>query len=445
MQQNQTLAPTIYAPATAQGKAGIAAIRISGPDAQSVFAACVPDGAPAPRQADLRQLRHPTTGIVIDRALILFFPAPHSFTGEDVVELHIHGGRAVMNGVLDLLSTLPHFRLAEPGEFSRRAFENGKLDLTEAEAIADLVNAETEGQRRQALRQLEGELGRLYDEWRQRLTATLAYMEAAIDFADEDLPSDIAERKLADIAALAEAIARHLDDGHRGERLREGFSIAILGAPNAGKSSLLNALAKRDAAIVSATAGTTRDVIEVHLDLGGYPVTIADTAGLRDSSDAIENEGIRRACARAERADLKLLVFDGGVWPQRDAATDRLIDANALIIVNKSDLMAAPQLSETVIALSAKTGQGMDALLQALIANIAARFREDVAPPLTRQRHRAALEECLDHLRRALAAAAPELRAEDIRLASRSLGRITGRVDVEDLLDIIFRDFCIGK
>jgi tRNA modification GTPase len=437
---------TIYAPASAQGRAGVAVIRVSGPDAQRVFALCRPGDIPAPRHATLRHILQPNTGETIDHALLLFFPAPHSFTGEDVVELHIHGGRAVMHGVLQCLQTLPGYRLAEAGEFSRRAFENGKLDLTEAEAIADLVDAETDAQRRQALRQMQGALGRLYEDWRARLTAALAYLEASIDFADEDLPADMVTRKKADIAKLADSIAGHLDDGHRGERVRDGFAIAIVGAPNAGKSSLLNHLARRDAAIVSSIAGTTRDVIEVQLDLGGYPVTIADTAGLRDSVDAIESEGIRRAKAKAEQADLKLLVFDGAAWPARDPATLALGDAKAITVINKSDLLDDKRSGDANgFFVSAKTGAGIDVLLAALVTRLDAHASADTAPPLTRQRHRAALEECLDHLRRAIAAPQLELCAEDLRLATRALGRITGRVDVEDLLNVIFRDFCIGK
>ncbi len=464
---------TIFAPASAAGKAGVAVFRISGKEARRVITdLCIPHALPAPRFAALRDIKHPKSGEVIDRALVLFFPAPHSFTGEDVVEFHTHGGRAITNAVIDALSALPHFRLAEAGEFTRRAFENGKMDLTEAEAIADLIHAETEAQRKQALRQLDGALGRIYEDWRARLSRSLAYMEAAIDFSDEELPPDMLEKQSAVLCALREEIAAHLNDNHRGERLREGFSIAILGAPNAGKSSLLNALARREAAIVSPTAGTTRDVIEVHLDIAGYAVTLADTAGLRDSSDAIENEGIRRAHVHAQRADLKLLVFDGTLEP--DAETLALIDADALIIVNKADKIQNPPSHATAgiplplreglgaglvglvshskfgscvlpVLISAHTGEGIDTLLQKLAQEIDRRFTDKGTPPLTRARHRSALEECVAHIDRALQAPMADLRAEDVRLAMRSLGRITGRVDVEDLLDIIFRDFCIGK
>jgi tRNA modification GTPase len=444
---------TIFAPASATGRAGVAVFRISGKEAaRAVTHLCAPADLPAPRTAVLRDIKNPLTGEIIDHALILFFQSPNSFTGEDVVEFHTHGGRAVTNAVIGALQSLPGFRLAEPGEFTRRAFENGKMDLTEAEAIADLVHAETEAQRKQALRQMEGTLGKLYEGWRERLTHILAWTEAAIDyFADEELPPDLIEKQTAALSALRFEIARHLDDNHRGERLREGFSIVLLGAPNAGKSSLLNALARRDAAIVSPIAGTTRDVIEVHLDINGYPVIVADTAGLRVLSPEslakggeIEIEGIRRARARAAEADLKIVVFDGAFWPITDDATQSLIDADTLVVVNKSDLIAANAKSGPLF-LSALTGAGIDALVQKIGEEIARRFADAGTPPLTRARHRAALETCAEHLDRALGAQQTDLRAEDVRLAMRSLGRITGRVDVEDLLDIIFRDFCIGK
>jgi tRNA modification GTPase len=450
--ENQSLFPqTIFAPATGAGRAGLAVLRISGPAArEALLRLCPGRPLPAPRRAALRALHHPKTGETLDRALIIWFPAPHSFTGEDVAELHIHGGRAVLQGVLEALGALPDFRLAEPGEFTRRAFENGRMDLTEAEAVADLVHAETEAQRRQALRQMEGALGNLYGGWRARLARSLAYMEAAIDFADEDLPPDVAERQVGDLQKLQSEIADHLNDNHRGERLREGFSIAILGPPNAGKSSLLNMLARRDAAIVSSTAGTTRDVIEVHLDLGGYPVLLADTAGLRGSADAIENEGVRRALARAEQADLKLIVFDGAIWPDTDEATFHLIDDNSMIVVNKSDQVKnrwfiVQGIGEPLF-ISALTGEGLPELLAQLTEEIKTRLSAiSDAPSLTRARHREALGECRNHIARALKATQGELRAEDMRLALRALGRITGHVGVEDLLDIIFRDFCIGK
>ncbi|MGE3624269.1 MAG: tRNA uridine-5-carboxymethylaminomethyl(34) synthesis GTPase MnmE [Bdellovibrionales bacterium] len=435
---------TIFALASAPGRAGVSVLRISGRAAARAFGLCAPHTVPPPRLAQLRALRRPGDGGLIDKALVLWFPAPHSFTGEDVAEFHLHGSRAVLQAVTECLGALPGFRIAEPGEFTRRAFMNGKLDLTEVEALADLIDAETEAQRRQAIRQLDGELGRLYESWRGRLARVLAHLEAAIDFADEDLPPDMESRQANDIVALAAEIAAHLDDRQCGERLREGFSVAILGPPNAGKSSLLNALARRDAAIVSSDAGTTRDVIEVHMDLAGYPVILADTAGLRDSADAVENEGMRRALARAANADLKLLVYDGALWPELDGPTKMLADAQALAVVNKADLCPAAGTGGELF-ISAITGAGIPVLLDRIAARIAERFLTPTAPPLTRARHRAALEESLGHLGAARDPKEAALRAEDIRLAMRALGRITGRVDVEDLLDIIFRDFCIGK
>lgn len=440
---------TIYAPATAAGRAGVAVFRISGAAAKHALE-CLAGGIPPARQAVLRRLRDAKTGETIDRVLVIWFPGPHSFTGEDVVEFHTHGGRAVHEAVMRALAALPGYRLAEAGEFTRRAFENRRMDLTQAESVADLVHAETEAQRKQALRQMDGALGALYNGWRDRLAKILAYMEASIDFADEDLPADIADQQMGVLRQVRDDMVRHLDDRHRGERLRSGFSIAILGPPNAGKSSLLNALARRDVAIVSSIAGTTRDVIEVNLDLGGYPVQMADTAGLRESADAIESEGVRRALRRAEQADIKLIVFDGTRWPNADDATRELIDDDCVVVVNKADLVAARwfmvQGVGEALFVSAQSGEGLPELLARLSSEIEKRFGlASGAPSLTRARHRQALEECRAHIDRALAARAAELRAEDVRLAVRALGRITGQVGVEDLLDIIFRDFCIGK
>ncbi len=315
--------PTIFALASAPGRAGIAVLRLSGAQAGALLTRLTQRPLPPPRQLTLRHLIRPTDGMLLDRSMVAWFPAPASFTGEDCAELHLHGGRAILQAVSAVLAAQPNTRLAEPGEFTRRAFLNGKLDLTAAEAVADLIHAETEAQLQQALRQHEGGLAQLYAGWATRLTTCLAHLEAAIDFADEELPADLATRQAATIATLATEITSHLQDERRGERLRDGFRIAILGAPNAGKSSLLNRLAQREAAIVSATAGTTRDVLEVHLDLGGYPVILADTAGLRETADAIEQEGIRRAWQQAEQADLKLLVLDGASTPWLDPATRR--------------------------------------------------------------------------------------------------------------------------
>lgn len=454
---------TIYAlgtpvPSRAQPGA-ISVIRLSGPRAAEALILLTERGAfergrsardpalPEPRRMTLRSLYDPTSGETIDRGLIVWFAAPNSETGETMAELHLHGGRAVVGGALGALARLGFCRMAEPGEFTRRAFENGKLDLTRAEAIADLVAAETDQQRRQALQQMDGALHRLYGNWRDAGLRTLAHLEAAIDFPDEDLPSGIADEVKAGISRLHAEIAAHLDD-RRGERLREGLHIAIIGPPNAGKSSLLNLLARRDAAIVSDTAGTTRDVIEVHLDLGGWPVVLADTAGLRDARDAIEQEGVRRARARAASADLRLLVLDAtSDW---QGERDRLVDSTDgwnstldIVVVNKID--RAPVDRVGVVTVSALSGDGLPELLNRIEHSAETLMHEGDAPPLTRARHREALVECQASLARALAAPEIALAAEDVRLAMRALGRITGTVRIDELLDIIFRDFCIGK
>jgi tRNA modification GTPase len=440
--------PTIFAPATAPGRGGVAIVRVSGPLAGTALKALTGRPLPAPRAASFVRLVVPDTGEFLDQGLVLWFPAPHSFTGEDVAEFHVHGGRAVIAGVVDALASLPGLRTAEPGEFSRRGFENGKFDLTAAEAIADLVDADTAAQRRQALRQMEGELGQLYDGWRRRLTRSLAHLEADIDFPDEDLPEGVASMVRPELDALAREIVSHLNDNRRGERLRDGIHIAFVGAPNAGKSSLLNVLARREAAIVSERAGTTRDVVEVHLDLGGFPVVLADTAGLREAADEIESEGIRRALDRAANADLKLAVFDATGLPELDAQTLTVVDDQTLVVLNKVD-RASGLVHEIggkqAIQVSARTGEGLPELLRLVTEAVQTRFEAPGVPALTRARHRGALEECAASLHRAMSADLPELAAEDVRLASRALGRITGRVDVEDLLDVIFRDFCIGK
>ncbi len=453
---------TIFALSTAAGVAGVAVFRISGPRADAAVKALA-GKLPVPRMARLMSLHDPGDGAEIDRALVLWFPSPGSFTGEDVAELHVHGGRSVVAGIVKALGGLEGLRPAEAGEFTRRAFDNDKLDLSEVEGLADLIAAETEAQRRQALRQMDGALSDLSESWKQRLVQILAHIEAVIDFPDEDLPESVADQLEADISGLASELAQYLDDAGIGERLRDGLSVAIVGAPNAGKSSLLNALAKRDAAIVSETAGTTRDVVEVHLDLGGYPMTLADTAGLRelgeDAQAAIEAEGIRRAHARAQAADLKLAVFDLKEWPELGAETLNLVDRSTIVVLNKSDIYRVPEMADLkvgrfaaaadIVAASALERSGLDdltAILKSKAETLLAGAGE--AAVITRSRHRAAFEDCLAALRRAQTgdiAEDAELLAEDLRLAMRALGRIAGRVDVEDLLDVVFRDFCIGK
>lgn len=432
---------TIFALASGSMRAGVAVIRVSGAAALASLRLLAGKENVRPRHAYYVTLREGEK--TIDRALAVYFKAPASFTGEDVVEYHVHGGRSVIESLLAALGRIDGCILAEPGEFTRRAFENGKLDLTEAEAIADLIDAETEAQRLQALSQLGGALAALYQGWTDELSGILAHQEADIEFPEDDLPQGLSGALMPQIENLRADIAAHLDDNRRGERLRSGVMVAIIGAPNAGKSSLLNALARRDAAIVSDEAGTTRDVIEVHLDLGGYPAILADTAGLRDTAQQIEAEGIRRAQARAQEADLKIALFDG-TQETPDAATAALVDDKTVVALSKADLGIV--LPMDGFALSVRTGQGMEDFIKELTRRMAGLLGSGTgAPALTRQRHRSVLEEAQEHLVRAQSAVLPELAAEDLRMALRALGRITGRVHVEELLDKIFRDFCIGK
>jgi tRNA modification GTPase len=442
-------APTIFALATPPGRSGVAVLRVSGAAAFESLRDLTGRDVFAPRRAVLHTIKHPGTGRAIDTALILPFAAPGSFTGEDCVEYHLHGGPAIIKMMLEILGQRPHHRMAEPGEFTRRAFENGKMDLTAAEGIADLIDAETELQQAQALAQMGGALAALYEGWADRLTRALAHLEADLDFPDEDLPDGVASQVMPVLQGLSCDIAAHLKDARRGERLRDGFQVVIVGAPNVGKSSLLNALARRDVAIVSDMAGTTRDPIEVHLNLGGYPVILVDTAGLRpeqlgdSGQDKIESEGIRRAVERARDADLTILLEDGSAPSPENQALAALRDDRSLVVFNKSDRVVGAR--GPGLWISTKTGDGLDTLCTTIISRIETLFAPRTAPGPTRARHRVALEECSAALMRAQQAVLPELMAEDVRLAIRALGRITGRVDVEDLLDIIFRDFCIGK
>jgi len=438
---------TVYALSSAPGRGGVAVIRVSGTAALASFYALTGRNTPpAVRRAEYALFSHPESGAALDRGLAVYFKSPASFTGEDVVEYHIHGGTAGVAVFLEALSHCDGLRPAEAGEFTKRAVLSGKLDLTEAEAVADLVDAETEMQHRLAIGQHQGSLRRLYESWTENLAKILAHQEAEIEFPDEDMPDGIAEGLLPQITALAAEIRAHLDDARKGERLRQGVRVVILGPPNAGKSSLMNALAQRDIAIVSDLAGTTRDIIEAHLNLGGYPVIVTDTAGLRaETADAIEKEGMSRARARAAEADLKIVLFEAAAGL---AETEReMIDTDTLPVANKTDLAAEAAVPDGAIGLSVKTGAGMKELLDRLTAEVARRYAlpRDHAPLLTRQRHRDTLEECYTCLEKSLTAPLPELAAEDLRLALRALGRLTGRVDVESLLDVIFRDFCIGK
>lgn len=436
---------TIFALSSAPGRAGVAVIRVSGAGARAAFEALTGREPPAPRQAVLARLRD-GAGMAIDQALCLWFGAPASFTGEDVSEFHVHGGRAVVEAVLGALGQIAGLRPAKPGEFTRRAVEHGKFDLTAAEALGDLIAAETEQQRLLALRQQEGGLAVLYEGWRKQLTRALAWAEAVIDFGEDEVPGSAWIRVFEDVRNLAHEMQQHLSDGQRGELIRDGLTIAIVGPPNAGKSSLINVLAKRDVAIVAPTAGTTRDLIEVRLNLSGYAVTLVDTAGLRQAGEEVEAEGIRRSLARAKSADLRVLLLDAAAPQALDAVPLEVRDAADLVVWNKIDLAAAPEASGP--AMSTRTGQGVADVVGVLAEKVRQRLEgPSEAPVLTRARHRKAVEEAVTSLVRALTAPleAPELMAEDMRLASRALGEITGAVDVEQLLDVIFRDFCIGK
>jgi tRNA modification GTPase len=442
-------AATIYALSSGHGRAGIAVIRISGAAAGVALDRMAPP-RPKPRFAAFRKVRHPATSEVLDEALVLWFPAPNSETGEDMAELQIHGGRAVIAGVLEALGSIQGCRLAEPGEFARRSFENGKLDLTGVEGLADLVDAETAAQRRQALRQAGGALARIYEGWRTRLIGAMALLEAGIDFSDEaDVAADTARRARAEIETLSREISAHLDDGRRGEMLREGFQVVLAGPPNVGKSSLLNALARREVAIVSDEPGTTRDVIEVKLDLDGLPVVVSDTAGLRETSSKVEQEGIRRTLGRARQADLVLWLVDSSA-PAAPMPADIGAGQDLLTVLNKIDLVPggeAKALPAATVAVSVLTGSGIGDLVHRLASLARTRMGTGEAPALTQVRHRQHLDACLASLSAFLDAplADLELRAEDLRQAAQALGRITGAVDAEDILDRVFSRFCIGK
>ena len=445
---------TIFALSSGRPPAAIAVVRISGPRARfglETLAGRVPE----PRRALLARVRDPVSGENIDSGLILWFPGPNSETGEDVAELQLHGGQAVIAAVFAALGRLDGFRPAEPGEFTRRAFANGRLDLTEVEGLADLIYAETEAQRRQAYLQFAGRLGDRAETWRRRLIEGLALVEARIDFSDEaDVPQELVGPALDTARELRNEITAALIDEHRGERLRAGLVVAIAGPPNVGKSSLINRLARREAAIVTPFAGTTRDVIEVHLDLEGYPVTVLDTAGVRETEDPVEQEGVRRARARAAAADLVLWVVDATDPMSGWASIQGNGTKRAWTVRNKTDLIdSETQQSERspdaeVFAISALTGAGMDELLAALTEFVRTALVPQDEILITRERHRHALRETVEALDRALAGGATqgeEVLAEELRLAGRALGRLTGRVDVEEVLDVIFRDFCIGK
>jgi tRNA modification GTPase len=439
---------TIYALSTVYGKSGVAVIRISGDRAFDVIAKMtdIDVSAVQPRYAYFTNIKNPS-GQLLDKSLVICFKAPHSFTGEDIVELQIHGAKAVISSVLDGLSSLDNFRLAEPGEFSKRAFYHNKMDLTEAEGLADLIDAETSEQQKQALRQMEGILKNIYDNWREQLLKVMAYLEAYIDFPDEELPKNIIDNLQNTVFKIQNDIENHLSSNNIGERLRDGFRVVILGEPNAGKSSLLNAIAKRDAVIVSDIAGTTRDAIDIHMDINGYPVIFTDTAGLRQTLEAVEKQGIERAYAKAQDADIIICLFD---CLRNTPQEFENIDKNKIIYVankiDKADNNHKKTLqNKGYLTISAKYAQGVDVLLNEIGQKIKDKFTANSTEIITRQRYREALKNAVSNLKNFNFDKEIELSAEDIRLAAREIGKITGRIEVDEVLDKIFSSFCIGK
>ena len=435
---------TIFALSSGRPPSAIAIVRMSGPEA-GVALQQLAGKIPSPRMAT-RTLLRDASGQAIDDAVVLWFPGPASATGEDIAEFHVHGGRAVLASLFACLSAMKNLRAAEPGEFTRRAFENGKLDLTEAEGLDDLIHADTDRQRRQALRQFKGLLGDRARDWRAEIVEASALIEAGIDFSDEgDVPAELIAPALARIKALYEDITKVLAAQGKAERLREGLAVAIAGTPNVGKSTLMNLLARREVAIVSPHAGTTRDIIEVQLDLDGYPVTVIDTAGIRETDDPVEQEGVRRARARAAEADLVLWLADGD-----ETEVEQSGDAPVWLVRNKIDLSAVAGSAKSTTSefrISAARGDGIGDLIAALLSFASDYFGTNEGALITRERQRRLLEDAAASLERSLVAIGQgeELAAEDLRSAAASLGRLLGRVDVEDVLDVIFREFCIGK
>ena len=443
---------TIYALSTVLGKSGVAVIRISGSKAFDVvrLMTSLKTDEIKPRYAYFVKLKDIAGQQILDKCLLLYFKAPNSFTGEDIIELHTHGSRAVISALLNNLSRIPYFRMAEPGEFSKRAFYNQKMDLTEAEGLADLIDAETEAQQKYALRQMEGNLKNLYEDWREKLVNIMAHLEAYIDFPDEEIPENIVSEMNNTVFKLKNEIKEHLSSDNIGERLREGFRVVIVGRPNAGKSSLLNAIAKRDVVIVSDIAGTTRDAIDVHLDLNGYPVIITDTAGIRETEEAIERQGVEIAYRKIEDADLLLCLYDASQdTVQVFEKIEKTFKNKMIYIANKSDNLTKEQCSEIkkqgITLISVKQQQGIDIVLNKISAVINDKFTSNSNLLITRARYREALNEALRSLDLFNLNKEIELSAEDIRLAAREIGKITGRIEVDEILDKIFGSFCIGK
>jgi len=442
---------TIYALSSGPGLAGVAVVRVSGKETSNVIKLITNDDLPTPRVATLRKMNNINTNELIDEGLIIWFPGPESYTGEDLAEFHVHGSRAVIVALHEAISKIQNCRLAEPGEFTKRAFQNGKINLLKAESIADLVSSETEIQRKQAIKIMSGKSSDQFNSWREKLLKILSHIEAKIDFPDEDLPKDILSEIQKTSDQVSSEINKILDDQKVGERIREGFKIAIVGPINAGKSSLLNYLSKRDVAIVSEIAGTTRDVIETHLNLDGYPVVVSDTAGIRDSKNEIEKKGIKLALNRAEDADLKLVIIDAKNVDFTGVLKD-LVDENAILVVNKSDLLNG-KLNDKLkkydhILISIKNNSNLDKLILKIKSKLENKFLSHGDILITRERHRQHLEQCINHLQNFKNKNGSEefdKAAEDLRLATRHLGMIVGKVDVEEILGSIFNDFCIGK
>ena len=442
---------TIYALSTGPGISGIAVIRISGESTKKVIKLLTGKGVPEPRVATLRKINKINTSELIDEGIILWFPGPESYTGEDMAEIQVHGSKAVIDALHTSISDIENCRLAEPGEFTKLAFQNGKINLLKAESIADLISSETEIQRQQAIKIMNGKSADQFNFLREKLLKILSHVEAKIDFPDEDLPNDILEEIKKSSDDVLKNIEKILNDQKVGERIREGFKIAILGPTNAGKSSLLNHLSNRDVAIVSEIAGTTRDVIETHLNIDGYPVIVSDTAGIRDSKNEIEKKGIKLSLNRAEEADLKLVVVDAKNLDFTDVLKG-LLDQNAILVINKSDLLKGdidPEIKKlNHVLISIKENLNIDELILKIKNNLKNKFITSDDILITRERHRQHLEQCLEHLKNFNKKNEVEdfdKAAEDLRLATRHLGMIVGKVDVEEILGSIFNDFCIGK
>ena len=442
---------TIYALSTGPGVSGIAIIRVSGEDTSKIIKSLTGSHLPKARIATLRKIYSIDSFELIDEGIILWFPGPQSYTGEDMAEIHIHGGKAVILAVQNEIAKIENCRLADPGEFTKLAFQNGKINLLKAESIADLISAETEIQRLQAIKIMKGNSSDKFNKIREKLLKLLSFVEAKIDFPDEDLPEENLERIKNDSLSVISEINKILNDQKVGEIIREGFKIAILGPTNAGKSSLLNNLSNREVAIVSEIAGTTRDVVETHLNIDGYPVIISDTAGIRDSKDEIEKKGIKLSLKKAEKADLKLVVVDAKSIDLSPFLSD-LLKGNAILVVNKSDLIKN-KLDQDVskfdhVLISLKENLNIDKLISKIKNNLKNKFISEEDILITRERHRQHLVQCVDHLKNFLDKNDKkdfDKAAEDLRLATRHLGMIVGKVDVEEILGSIFNDFCIGK